>query len=126
MEASESLSCENNNISLFSALPESSNINCFWIGLLGFLVVLGLRAWCLGHLYLGLWLLLQMLLVVTVPVFFYVFAEGAVWSPSTFFLLSDCWLVVLQVWVLSVWGILNGCVCVIAIVIIRRDQPVFS
>ena len=25
MEASESLSCENNNISLFSALPESSN-----------------------------------------------------------------------------------------------------
>ena len=26
MEASESLSCENNNISLFSALPESSNM----------------------------------------------------------------------------------------------------
>ena len=26
MEASESLSCEKNNISLFSALPESSNI----------------------------------------------------------------------------------------------------
>ena len=26
MEASESLSCENNNTSLFSALPESSNI----------------------------------------------------------------------------------------------------
>ena len=25
MEASKSLSCENNNISLFSALPESSN-----------------------------------------------------------------------------------------------------
>ena len=26
MEASESLSCENNNISLFSALPESFNV----------------------------------------------------------------------------------------------------
>ena len=46
MEASKSLSCENNNISLFSALPESSNMysnkdsnlisdirDCFWISL---------------------------------------------------------------------------------------------
>ena len=60
------------------------NINFFLIGHLGFQVVQCLRALHLRHLYLGLWPLLQLLLVITVPVF-YVFADGAVWSPSIIF-----------------------------------------
>ena len=60
-----------------------------FLGALGFLVIQGLRAPCLGHLNLPCRLqqLLQLLLVVTIPVFFFllIFAEGAIWPPSTIF-----------------------------------------
>ena len=52
--------------------------------MLGLLTILGLGALktlCLGLLW--LWTtLLEMLLVVTIPVFFYIFANGAIQSPS--------------------------------------------
>ena len=54
---------------------------------LGLLIILGLgalKALHLGLLWLCTWnILLKMLLVITVPVFFHVFTDGEVWSPST-------------------------------------------
>ena len=72
----------------------------------------------------GLWLLLQLLPVVTIPVFFYVFAEGSVWSPSAFFCYWTVhWLFFRFGLYLygGFWTSRYGCVCVIVIVIIGRD-----
>ena len=104
-------------------------IKCLWIGPLRFLVVQGLGALHLGNLYLGLWPLLQLLLVVTIPVFFYVFTDGLVWSPSTFFCHRNggCLFFRFGFYLYGgFWTSGNGCVHVIVIIIIRRDQPVFS
>ena len=63
-------------------------IKCLWFGVLevlGLLIILGLGALkALGLGLLWLWItLLELLLVVTVPIFFCIFANGAIQSPST-------------------------------------------
>ena len=87
-------------------------IKCLWLGVLevlGLLIILGLGA--LKTLYLGLlWLstwntLLKLLLVVTNPVLFYIFTNGAIQSPSLLLVLLWHWgLLALGSVALFLWG----------------------
>ena len=72
----------------FEYLSGTSNVcQLGALEVLGLLIILGLgalKALHLGLLWLCTWnILLKLLLMVTVPVFFHVFTDGAVWSPST-------------------------------------------